>query len=451
MATLLSYATAEQGSLKKSRDAAHEASVQAEKDYAAARDKLGKETEKFTKLEKEAAQIRKDLAEVETPADGEALLAKLSDKIVALRYKNADLLEAEEQVALAKATSEQAGADLKSADALFAAADAALAAAQAESDRRAALVKLLSAAPLATLKQAATDALNNDPFKAAQTRVKDDIPDALRARAEERRQNELDSFDFEQGVVEEADKLAAAELDKNGGLSGKAEKLRAEYERAADRLSDYVSRAKERYDHALALAARVANKDNEPLTSAQRARINDADIVKDGGDAVVLEKARDDAASDVKEAEAELTKAKLEARAEDIDPNTNPTQKVTDAQDALDKANNALAIAEGKYLPDNVKALDAWEASVPDATWRHLADFEEAQQALNDLKTTKGQDLVDAVTQAEAALAAALADASSSARRLRTLEAERQEHAARAAFEASAAARLTLSALRGDR
>src|SRR5205085_7486753 len=123
-------------------------------------------------------------------------------------------------------------------------------------------------------------------------------------------------------------------------------------------------------------------------------------------DAVVLEKARDDAASDVKEAEAELTKAKLEARAEDIDPNTNPTQKVTDAQDALDKANNALAIAEGKYLPDNVKALDAWEASVPDATWRHLADFEEAQQALNDLKTTKGQDLVDAVTQAEAALAA---------------------------------------------
>src|SRR5204863_269606 len=82
----------------------------------------------------------------------------------------------------------------------------------------------------------------------------------------------------------------------------------------------------------------------------------------------------EDAGADVKEAEAELIKAKLEARAADIDPEANPTQKVKDAQKDLDDARNAFAIADGNYLPANVKALDAWEAAVPDATWRHLAD-----------------------------------------------------------------------------
>src|SRR5438874_5245315 len=139
MATLLDYAKAEQAALKQSRDDARAASLKAEADYAAARDKLGKETEKFATLEKEAAQIRKELAEVETPADGEALLAKLSDTIVALRAKNADILEAEEKAALAKASSEQGGSDLNRAEALLAAADAAKAAAQSEGDRRAAL------------------------------------------------------------------------------------------------------------------------------------------------------------------------------------------------------------------------------------------------------------------------------------------------------------------------
>src|SRR5436305_515123 len=287
MATLLDYAKAEQAALKKSRDDARAASLKAEADYAAARAKLGKATDDYAALEKDAARIRKELADVETPADGEALLAKLSDTIV-----------------------------------------------------------------------------------------------ALRTRAEERRQNEVDSFDLEQGIADKAESLLAAELDKNGGLGGKAEKLRAEYARAASRLRDYVGRAKERYDHALALAARVADEENDPLTDAQRARINDAKLAGDGAAAAVLEKARDDAGADGKEAEAERAKARLAARAADIDPDANPTQEVKDAQKNLDDAKNAFAIADGNFLPDSVKALDDWEAAVPDATWRHLADFEESQQAL---------------------------------------------------------------------
>src|SRR5947209_19836358 len=200
MATLLDYAKAEQAALKKSRDDARAASLKAEADYAAAREKLGKATEELVALEKDAARIRKELAEVETPADGEALLAQLSDTIVALRAKSADILSAEEDAALAKASSEQAGSDLASAETLLSAADAAQAAAQSDSDRRAALVKALNDASLASIQQAATDALKANPFKKAQTRIENDVPDALRTRAEERRQNELDSFDFERGI-----------------------------------------------------------------------------------------------------------------------------------------------------------------------------------------------------------------------------------------------------------
>src|SRR2546423_9696523 len=121
MATLLDYAKAEQAALKKSRDDARAASLKAEADYAAARAKLGKATDDYAALERDAARIRKELADVETPADGEALLAQLSDTIVALRAKNADILSAEEDAALAKASSEKAGSDLKSAESLLAA------------------------------------------------------------------------------------------------------------------------------------------------------------------------------------------------------------------------------------------------------------------------------------------------------------------------------------------
>src|SRR5215210_2220706 len=116
---LLTHAIAERVTLAKSRDDARAASLAAEQSYDAARVKLGKATDDFVALEQEVAQIRKDLAEVETSADGEKLLAKLSAAIVAMRAKNAEILEAEKGAALARAGSERAGSDLKDAEALL--------------------------------------------------------------------------------------------------------------------------------------------------------------------------------------------------------------------------------------------------------------------------------------------------------------------------------------------
>lgn len=449
--TVLAYAIAEQSSLKKERDDARDAALAAEKNYATARENLSKANADFAALEKDAAQIRKELAEVETPADGEELIDKLAAKIVAMRAENAKILEAEREAETARARSELAGAELKRAEALLARADAALAESDSESKQRAARIDALGKAPLSTLRQDATDALAAATFQKAKTRIETDVPQPLLDRARARRQSELAFFDLEQQVVAVANTLVATELNNNGGLGGKVEKLKAEYVRAADALRDYVGRAKERYDQALSLAARVADPENEPLTAAQSARIKDATLQQDREDAADFENARDAERDTVKEKEAEVEKAIIAARAADVDADPEADPDVITARTNLADAKALLTQAEADYLPKHRAALDTWEAAVPDPTWRQFADFEEAQRLLTDLKNTSGQTLVDQLNLVESALAAALAAASHSARTLRTLETERQKRAARIMFEAAAAPRLTFSALRGDR
>lgn len=448
---LQAYAKAEQQRLKNARDEASQAALAAEKNYADARDTLGKANNAFAALERDVAKIRKELSEAETPAEGEAKIKELADKIVTMRTGNAEILRAEEDAEVAKAGSEQAGAELKRMESLLAVADAALAEVEAQAGQLKAMVEALGKDPLLTLKQKATDALNLEPFTKAKTRIEQDVPEPLRTRAHERRQIEIDSLGFQQGIADKANSLVATELNTNGGLSGKAEKLRAEYERASTALRDYVGKAKERYDYSLALAARVADPDNEPLTATQFARIHDATLVLDGGDAADLEKLRDDARSLVKDKEAEIEKAILEALAKNVDLDPEADPDVIAARDNWKTADDARKVAEGNFLTKHQKTLDTWEAEVPDPTWHQLADFEESQQALTGLGSIVGQDFVDHLNLAESALAAALADAARSARTLRALEAERQARAARVEFEAAAAPRLTFSALRGDR
>jgi hypothetical protein len=448
---LQAYAKAEQQKLKDARAEASQTALAAEKNYADARDTLGKANNAFAALERDVAKIRKELSEAETPAEGEAKIKELADKIVTMRTKSAEILKAEEDAEVARAGSEQSGAELKRMEALLAVADASLVEVEAQAARLKAMIEALGKDPLLTLKQKATDALNHDPFKKAKTRIEKDVPEPLHKRARERRQIEIDSLRFQQGIADTANSLVATELNTNGGLSGKAEKLKAEYERASAALRDYVGKAKERYDYALALAARVADPGNEPLTANQFARIHDATLVLDGGDAADLEKLRDDARSHVKDMEAEVEKAILMARAAHVDADPELNDGVKDARKHLKDADDARKVAETNFLTKHQKNLDTWEAEVPDPTWRQLADFEESQQVLTSLGSIVGQDFVDHLNLAESAFAAALADAARSARTLRALEAERQAREARVEFEAAAAPRLNFSALRGDK
>jgi hypothetical protein len=448
---LQAYVKAEQQALKTARDNASTTALAAEQNYAGARDTLGKANDAFAALEGDVAKIRKQLSEAETPAVGEAKIKELADKIVTMRTRNAEILKAEEDAEIAKTESEQAGAELKRTEALLAVAEAALVKANAEAVRLDDMVKALGKEPLLTLRQKATDAFNLVTFVKAKTRVEQAVPEPLRKRAKERRQSEIDSIGFQQEIADKADSLVASELITNGGLSGKAEKLRAEYERASVALRAYVGRAKERYDYALALIARVADPDNDPLTAAQIARIHDTTLVADGTDAATFEKARDDARSLVKDKDAEVKKAILVARATNVDLDPETDAGVIAARGLLKDAEDARTVADANFLPEHQKALDTWEAEVPDQTWRQFADFEESQQALTELENIVGQDFIDRLNLAESALAVALADAARSARTLRALEAERQAREARVVFEAAAAPRLTFSALRGDR
>jgi hypothetical protein len=161
-------------------------------------------------------------------------------------------------------------------------------------------------------------------------------------------------------------------------------------------------------------------------------------------------KARDDAKAAVPTREKELKDARTAAAAKvpPVDPESDPAVK--DARTALALAKNELAKAERRLITIG-GGLDVWEAAVLDTSWRMLADFDEAERILTDLKDSKPSDLLKAVKDTEAALVAARESTTKSARALVVLEGDAAERRARLEQAREAAPARFLSALRGDR
>jgi hypothetical protein len=512
--TLGALATQQRDDAKAARDSALEALRTAQQESGSARQALDDATAEFAALAKQAADIRKQLAVVPTPADGDVLLAALERTIIDIRLTQTKILKAEADVAVSRAKVERAGADLAGATTRFDEAEAGLADAEQRSNQRADFKAKRAEPPLATIRTDADAALNtppnNKPFLDAQARIEADIPQDLRERALQRRQLAVDILTAVRESVPKAQDAYLAELDKNGGLSGKAEKARVTLQRTEAKLRAFDTLAKSWFDRASSMLARVADKQNDPLTPAQAARIKDLETA--GKPGTVKEKARDDAFGKVMEKEAALEATRLAALAKNVaDPATDPDvinaqqaldtertalsaletawvekqkdrdtaratvaakQKALDeavqkalankvdpdtdadvaaARTALASAETALDTAEAAYRSSDKGALDAWEAAVPDTAWQHLFDFEEAQRLLTLVKDTDPDALEAAIDTDEAALANALSGADASASTLRRLDAERQRRAPLVEAVNAAATRLLFSALRGDR
>ncbi|MBA3440953.1 MAG: hypothetical protein H0T92_13895 [Pyrinomonadaceae bacterium] len=511
--TLLEFATAEESALKKEKVKAQKSVKDAQEEQAAARATHNSVVAELTVLENQAANIRKELASVPTPADGDALLDQLEQKIIDMRAKQAAILAAEEIVEVSKAKLDRANVEINLVAARLGEAEAVLAEAKQQSKQREDLKKKLTQPPLATLKDDADAALNtpphNKPFTDAKARIKD-IPADLITRAQERLKSAVDQLALTQTTAAEAQELVNAELNTNGGLAGKTEKLRVEFLRAEEAFRNYVLKSKEMFDQARAMLALVANPDHDPLTAAQVERIKELEA--DGILAAPKEKERDDARAEEKAKEAALAKAKLKAQVKDIDADLdadpdvqaamtalNTARAARAAEDqtwnekeaerdaaqavvnttkaALDKAilkakadkidpdtdaavqaaRAALADAEKDFnqADDDYKASDkgilhSWEAAVPNTAWRRFADFTEAERLLTILKDTDPATLVSAMETAEMELFKELVAAAKSARTLRLLNIMMAERKARLEYENGAAQRLMFSALRGD-
>jgi hypothetical protein len=441
--TLLEVAGLEQSSRQAERGGAQSALATAQAALATEQSKRALLGSQLRKLEDQAAELRRQLPDAPMRADAEALLAHLETKIIAIRAANAGILDADAAADEAGRQAEAAQAELAAATALAAAATAARDQVQAEHDRRQAWKTGVAKAPLKDVPAQATAALDAtaEPMKSAKARVEADIPAELIARARERGSNARAALARIADLADDAE-------NKVSSATGGVVKAEAAFRRAEARLGDYFRSAVPDLARAVEVLATIPTAPK--LTQAEIDRIADADIVKAGKAAATKESARDAARAAREAAQAALDKAILAARANDVDVDPATVQAVIDRQKDYDDTAAPLTQAEAAYTAKMRDELDRWEATVPDATWRLLADFEDARATLDRLKAADPAALAAAATAREGDLVTALLAASKSGRTHSALILAATRSESRFAAAANSATARLFSAIRGD-
>lgn len=439
--TVRQFAQQERARREAANTAAQAELAAAQAALLAARTTFADRTAELADLDAQLAGIRLALGVVPMPADATALAAALEEAIMDQRAKSVEVAAAEDDAAAAQRRVQAAQADLATASTAYALALTAESEAETEHDRRQGWVAALAEEPLSDLAAQATATKADDAFTDAEDRIEADIPEALRERAAERRTAARARVTALRTSLEEAENDLGDVLDDHAGDTGAAAEAAIAFRRASASLQDWVRTAEERYARALALLDLVTSTP-EP-TDEERARIEDETLVEDGEEAIEKEAARDTAQAALEAAQRAYDDAVLDALA--ADPDTTPVvddEDVTDAQDAL-------ATAEGEYTAAMRENLQRWEATVPDALWRALDAFLEAEELLDELAAGPGTRAADLSTN-ESAYAAAL-DAEARALRAQAVveRAVRERSGLADAARRTAPAR-TLSALRGD-
>lgn len=308
----------------------------------------------------------------------------------------------------------------------------------------------LATPPLSTLVADATAALVAQPWTDAKARIAADFPQELRDCADERAKVELQRLANDNREVAEISKLLGAVITD-------VDHRRQVFDAADTAFRDYVVNAKNRFDQALAIATRVADPKQNPLTAAENLSIHskkpdgslDATLEQNRKDAAAASQAVATAQIDVDAKQTDVAIARLAVLSKDIDADPETDPAVVAAKAALSTSDTTLGSAKTAFTAAMQTVLTDWETAVPDPTWRNLADFDDAKRLLVALKTDPAP-LVTALDTAEADLVAALQAAEKVGRTLELLESEALKAAAKVRFATGSLPRRLLGALRGD-
>lgn len=406
--TVLEFATN-----RRDRDLAAKTSAQAtltasQTALTAARATLVTTTADLTAKEKAVAAKRLEVANADTPAEGAALLAELTALVAEYRALQSQAGDARDAAGNAEADATAAASELARLTAQLAAAEAGLVAATADGARREAWKAAATAPPLDTLAADATAALAGEPYTTATDLVTDALPPKLLAAAKAGFDEEAARAARLEASQAAAEELLMNELETNDGAHGLVQRRGMELARAERALRDWTDQGSTRLDRALSLLESVV-AGGALLNAAESDRVHELDVAagQDAADLrVALESARQ-AAFDAQLALDEATHTALAVHPAD-DPATDAG--VIAAQAASDAATTALTDATSDY---DAAAADftAWTVELPDAAWRRVIAYLEADSLLRGLGDTDAADvtaLVDDVTDAEADLAAAL-------------------------------------------
>jgi hypothetical protein len=357
--------------------------------------------------------LRRQLAAIPMPADGDPLLLAMNVALVA----RAQARVAQVEASLAKQVLTAQVAHLEN---LQQSASAALASAQASLDsatlRATALQTLkdrFTSGDLANLVTEADQALSdfetgaNDKLKAGFPANSGDDSRDLLTRIRDRRTLVQASADLAAGVLEHAAQIA----------DDPVKHARAAYEAASNALAS-ASCAAPRLAVARASLERLSKLTTPLLTPDQAAALNDAAQQSDREDALAKL-----CAVDVAEAERGKKQAAYEQALADqrkTDPDTPESDLDSGALktsfDEREAANTALvasrsALSSVRPAPDTPsdrERLDAWFAAVPDSWWDALETLDSAVATLKSLQSPTPTDLLSHLDDQEDLLVKAL-------------------------------------------
>ncbi|HEX5703549.1 MAG TPA: hypothetical protein VFX97_10160 [Pyrinomonadaceae bacterium] len=448
--TIVQYAQQRSAKLSSALAAAKLQLADAVSTIGTERAKLDAATTDFASLEEQIAAIRAKLSAIPTPADGDLLLAQLEQAIIESRAKRAAITAAKTAMQAAQSVETSAAADVTSLTAEAARAAAFLTQAEAASVDRNKLTTDLDG-PLSSLNADAAKALDETKpaganFKKAKKRVGDDLPKPLLDRALKRREAAAERIAKLTAARQTADAAVRKEREKSGAIALAASSwvtlVRAE---AAAR--EFVNAGKSRFDQATTKLAQVADPTVAPLTPEQLGRLNAPDPLKTSRkDAADEEKAVAALHKTFEDKQKALADAIVAAKAEPDDA-TKQTA-VTTAEGEVATAKQLFETALGTYRGGNEPIMNAWEAAVPDATWRLLHDYAEAVDTLKNMPdpAVLSKDVKDA----EKNFVATQLVADKSANVLVDLTTEQRQRAAREESELQNSAANLFGALRGD-
>ena len=289
-------------------------------------------------------------------------------------------------------------------------------------------------------------------YKWAKAKIDAEVPAGLMSAARKGYEVETRRAAAADGSLDRIEDLLAARQEADGGPEGKAAALALTLDRAEDELRGWSEDAATRYALALAQLAAFApedpNADPLPALFTPGEQANLASLGAAGDAAVLLRTPREEARADLIEATADALDAKTEALADDPygyegSPPTSPPDGTQDAQDAFDSAN-------GAYTAQMRSDYAAWSAAIPEAVWRKLVGFVEAEATLQELRNGDSATLVSGQETAEADLAAALWESERHALTVAYLEEQVKLREALRARALSVRQQRLLVALRGD-
>lgn len=421
-------------------------------DLKAKRDALAVAAAKLKSVQQRISDIRAKLAAIPTSDDGQALLDQFRQATLDVHKAQGGLLAAEDAVAQSASAAAKTAALVSSASTRVANASAALSEAKQQATARDALKDAAGRPPVTKLKADAAKAVASPPLTTAKKRIAGDFPEPLRTQAHAR-------ADAEQARVTRAQTDLSVAEDLAADAADKIQKQRLVLARAVQVLQDTVQNGPKGLAQTASTLGKVADSNQAKLTPDEISSIQV--LKKDGTTDNAIVKSREEAATAAAslaakqqifdDQQAVLDNARFKARAQGVDElKLDDDPDVKKAIDDLKKPKTERDKADTDFGADKRKTMSEWAATVPDANWQLLADFENATSLLNTLSATDPAALVTAVTAAENALVAALQEA---AKGPLLLDLVRQETARRSSLRdagADAFTRRAFSAMRCD-